>query len=55
MEKTRTVEVNRFCLHKGVVKDKNAEDVIILEFIDRFHWLFADMNQQVVYATLQVS
>ncbi|VDN82691.1 unnamed protein product [Brugia pahangi] len=54
-ENTNATEVNRPSLSKSFLKDKKAEDVMILEFIHRFYWLFADMDQQLVNSILQVS
>ncbi|CAG9531610.1 unnamed protein product [Cercopithifilaria johnstoni] len=54
-EKTNTTGVNRPFFCKGVLKDRKAEDVIILEFTHRFYWLFSDVNQQLVNAMLQIS
>ncbi|VDK66321.1 unnamed protein product [Onchocerca ochengi] len=48
-------KVNRPLLCKNILKDKKAEDVVILEFIHRFYWLFTDVNHQTVNAMLQIS
>ncbi|EFO22627.2 hypothetical protein LOAG_05854 [Loa loa] len=53
-EKANTA-VNRPSLCKAVLKDKKAEDMMILEFIRRFYWLFTDVKQQSVNDMLQIS
>ncbi|KAL3985120.1 hypothetical protein ACH3XW_37315 [Acanthocheilonema viteae] len=54
-EKVKTIEVNRLSFSKRVLKDRKAEDVVILEFIHHFYWLFSDVNQQLVNVILQIS
>ncbi|VDK81122.1 unnamed protein product [Litomosoides sigmodontis] len=51
----KTVEINHHSFCKGVLKDKKAEDVMILEFTQRFYWLFTDANKQVINVILKGS
>ncbi|VDO42411.1 unnamed protein product [Onchocerca flexuosa] len=48
-------KANRPSLCKNILKDKKAEDVVILEFIHRFYWLFTDVSHQIVSVMLQLS
>ncbi|KAM3715783.1 DnaJ [Dirofilaria immitis] len=54
-EKARPVEVNRPSHCKNILKDKKAEDIVILEFIHHFYWLFIDVNHQIINAMLEIS